>query len=178
MPAPQNIIDTVRALFSDFTLLVKQEFDLARAEVGEKIEQLQIGVAAIAGGLLIAFVALLVLVQALVVALANIMPPSLASLLVGVLLAVIAFVAVMKGRQNLKAENLAPTRTLNSVRDSADEMAEFYQKETDLKLAAALEHIKNSLAIFIGSVVLFLTVLSAETALMMPDTSQMMFNPR
>jgi type IV pilus assembly protein PilC len=65
-----------------------------------------------------------------------------------------------------------------SVQESADEMAEFYQKETTLKMASALESIKTFLAIFVGLIVLFLTILSAETALMMPDTSQMMFNPR
>jgi protein-S-isoprenylcysteine O-methyltransferase Ste14 len=123
MPAP-NIIDTVRALFSDFTLLVKQEFDLARAEMSEKFEQIQVGVAAIAAGLLIAFVALLVLVQALVVALSNIMPPSIASLLVGIILAVVAFVSVTMGRQSLAARNLTPQRTLNSFRDSAETIKE------------------------------------------------------
>ncbi len=123
MPAP-NIIDTVRALFSDFTLLVKQEFDLARAEMSEKFEQIQVGVAAIAAGLLIAFVALLVLVQALVVALSNIMPPSIASLLVGIILAVVAFVSVTMGRQSLAARNLTPQRTLNSLRDSAETIKE------------------------------------------------------
>jgi protein-S-isoprenylcysteine O-methyltransferase Ste14 len=123
MPAP-NIIDTVRALFSDFTLLVKQEFDLARAEMSEKFEQIQVGVAAIAAGLLIAFVALLVLVQALVVALSNIMPPSIASLLVGIILAVVAFVSVTMGRQSLAARNLTPQRTLDSLRDSAETIKE------------------------------------------------------
>lgn len=124
MPAPNTIVDTVHALFSDFTLLVRQEFDLARAEVGEKLEQAQTGVAAIAAGLLIAFTALLVLVQALVVALSEFMPPAIASLLVGVILAVTAFVCVRKGRQNLSAENLAPQRTLNSLRHDAETIKE------------------------------------------------------
>ena len=91
MTNTSNIIETVRALISDATLLMQQEARLARAEAGEKIEQIQIGMVSIVTGLLIAFCALLVLVQALVVALANIMPASVAALVVGITLAVIAF---------------------------------------------------------------------------------------
>lgn len=115
-----STVETIRALVSDFVLLVKQEFALARAEMEEKFEQIQVGVAAIAAGLLIAFVALMVLVQALVVALANIMPPSIASLVVGIVLALIAYAAIYKGQQNLKPKSLAPRRSVNSVRESAE----------------------------------------------------------
>ncbi|EFL88626.1 phage holin family protein [Ahrensia sp. R2A130] len=119
-----NITDTVRALVSDATLLVKQEVSLAKAEAEEKFEQVQTGLIAIVSGLLIAFVALLVLVEALVVALANIMPPSLAALLVGVILAVVAFFAVKKGQDNLSVKNLKPRRTMNAVREDAETLKE------------------------------------------------------
>lgn len=115
-----NIIDTVKSLVSDATLLAQQEARLARAEVGEKIEQVQIGMIGIVSGLLLAFCALLILLQALVVALSNIMPPSLAALLVGVVLAALAYVSVKAGTEQLKAKNLVPERTLNSMRDSAE----------------------------------------------------------
>lgn len=115
-----NIIETVKSLVSDATLLMQQEARLARAEVGEKVEQVQLGIIAIVSGLLLAFCALLILLQALVVALANIMPASLAALLVGVVLAVIAYISVKAGAEQLKAKNLMPNRTINSVRDSAE----------------------------------------------------------
>lgn len=120
MTSNSNIIDTVKALVSDATLLMQQEARLARAEVGEKVEQVQLGIIAIVSGLLLAFCALLILLQALVVALANIMPASLAALLVGVVLAVIAYVSVKAGSDQLKTSNLMPNRTINSVRDSAE----------------------------------------------------------
>ncbi len=115
-----NIIETVKSLVSDATLLMQQEARLARAEMGEKVEQVQLGIIAIVSGLLLAFCALLILLQALVVALANIMPASLAALLVGVVLAVIAFISVKAGAEQLKAKNLMPNRTINSVRESAE----------------------------------------------------------
>ncbi len=120
MTSNSNIIDTVKALVSDATLLMQQEARLARAEVGEKVEQVQLGIIAIVSGLLLAFCALLILLQALVVGLANIMPASLAALLVGVVLAVIAYVSVKAGSDQLKTSNLMPNRTINSVRDSAE----------------------------------------------------------
>ncbi|GKX35787.1 MAG: nutrient deprivation-induced protein [Rhizobiaceae bacterium MnEN-MB40S] len=119
-----NIIQTIRELIADATLLVRQEIDLAKAEAAEKLGQIQAGVAAVAVGLLIALTALLVLVQALVVALGNIMPPALAALIVGVVLALIAFVLVMNGANQLKPENLAPKRTIRSVRENAEKMKE------------------------------------------------------
>ena len=124
MTTPTNIADTVRALFSDTTLLVKQEIALAKAEASEKLENIQTGLIAIVAGMLIAFVALLVLVQALVVALANIMPPAVASLLVGIVLAIVAFIAVKAGQSQLSAENLKPTRTMRSVREDAETIRE------------------------------------------------------
>jgi len=119
-----NITDTVRALVSDATLLVKQEVSLARAEAEEKFDQVQTGLIAVVSGLLIAFVALIVLVQALVVALGNFMPQSVAALLVGVVLAIIAFVAVKTGQDNLSPKNLKPRRTLNAVRQDAETLKE------------------------------------------------------
>lgn len=119
-----TITDNVRALFADSTLLVRQEIALAKAEAAEKLSDIQTGVAAMAAGALIAFVALMVLIQALVVALANIMPASLASLLVGVVLAVVAFIAVKSGQNKLAASNLKPERTIDSIRETAQDIRE------------------------------------------------------
>lgn len=119
MTTPTNIADTVRALFSDATLLVKQEIALAKAEAGEKLDQVQTGIISIVGALFLAFVALIVLVLALIGALAKLdfLDMTTASLLVGVILAVIAFIAFKAGQKQLT--DLSPDRTINSVREDA-----------------------------------------------------------
>jgi len=61
------------------------------------------------------------------------------------------------------------------VRESADEMAEFYEKETTLKMQAAVETIKTAVAIIISIIVGLLTVITAETALIQPTASDIMF---
>ena len=119
MTTTTNIADTVRALFSDATLLVKQEVALAKAEANEKMGQVQTGVIGIVSAMFIAFVALIVLVQALIGALAKLdfLDVTTASLLVGIVLAIIAFIAFKTGQKSL--EDLRPDRTINSVREDA-----------------------------------------------------------
>jgi uncharacterized membrane protein YqjE len=118
----------VGALVSDLahglTTLVRQELRLAQAEGSEKITNVVIGVAAIFGGLLIAACALLILLQALVIALTHYMPDWMAALVVGVAVAIIAFIAIWQGRRNLSLEKLAPRRTIRSVRDTTEMVME------------------------------------------------------
>ena len=61
-----------------------------------------------------------------------------------------------------------------AVRKSAQQMADYYEKETTLKLKVAVESIQTAVALFIGLMVAFLTVLSAETALIRPSANDMM----
>ena len=55
-----------------------------------------------------------------------------------------------------------------SVRESANEMGDFYEKETTLKLEATVEGIKTGTAIVISVMVAILTIISAESALISP----------
>lgn len=109
----------VTELIADVGQLIRQELRLVQAEASEKLKQAQNGVYAIITGLLVAFCALLILLQALVVGLSNVMPPWLASLSVGLVLAIVAFVLIGHGRNNLKAKNLMPERSLRAGRDLA-----------------------------------------------------------
>ncbi len=79
-----------------------------------------VALGAIAGGAILALAALMVLLQALVIAIAEIgVPPALASLIVGVVVAAIAYFMIHKGTNDLKASSLAPTRTMDSLRSDA-----------------------------------------------------------
>jgi len=118
------LADTVRGLFDDLSALVRQEFALAKAETGEKMEQVQTGLMSVLFGMLVGFCALIVLTQAVVVALSNVMPPSLAAALVGAVLGVIAYAAIRHGETNLKPKNLAPRRTMRSVSEQTQKIKE------------------------------------------------------
>lgn len=109
-----SIGQLVSGLVNDFGRLVRQELRLAQAETTEKLEQAQTGMYEVITGLLLAFCGLLILLQALVIGLSNVMPAWAASLIVGGVLALIAFVLIRQGAKNLKPGNLVPERTLRA----------------------------------------------------------------
>ena len=61
-----------------------------------------------------------------------------------------------------------------AVRKSAQQMADYYERETTLKLKVAVETIQTFVGLFIGLMVAFLTVLSAETAMIRPSANDIM----
>ena len=107
-------------LVGELSALMHQEVLLAKKEMTEKISQIGKGGASLAVGGVILFAGFLVLLTSAVVALAHTMPVWLSALLVGGVVTVVGGVLLMKGISNLKAENLAPKRTIDSLkRDKA-----------------------------------------------------------
>ena len=120
----RSVTGLMSDLIADASTLFRQEIRLAQAEGTEKITQAAIGAVAILGGLLVATCALLVLLQALVIALSEYMAPALAALVVGVVVALIAFVMIWQGKRNLSPDKLMPQRTMQSLRDDKDMVME------------------------------------------------------
>ncbi len=111
-------------LWRETSTLVHDEVELATAEISEKVSQLGTGAAAIAVGGAIVFAGFLVLLGAATGALYMMMSTEhriwLAPLIVGLVVVVLGFVALGIGRSELKAKNLAPQRTIDSMRDNAE----------------------------------------------------------
>jgi hypothetical protein len=118
--------DTFRGLIGDViedaTTLVRQELRLAQTEAVEKLAEAQNRMIVLIAGLLLGFCALLILLQAVVAALATVMAPWLASVIVGLVL-VIAAVALIKYGQG-DAADLKPRRTIRSLKKDKDMVAE------------------------------------------------------
>ncbi|HYZ26033.1 MAG TPA: phage holin family protein [Geminicoccaceae bacterium] len=107
-------------LSRDITTLFRKEIELARAETSEKVTQSFVAIGSIAGGAILALAALMVLLQALVIAIAELgVPAGWSSLIVGVVVAAIAYGLIQKGTNDLKAGSLAPSRTINSLKRDA-----------------------------------------------------------
>ena len=124
----RSLKELLSDLTNSVTTLVRKEIQLARAETSEKITQSMIAVGSIAAGGILALSALIVLLQALVIAIAELgVPPALAALIVGLVVAVIAYVLIHKGTNDLKATNLAPARTMDSLRRDAQVVKEQVQ---------------------------------------------------
>lgn len=117
----------LRDLISEVSELIRQELRLARAETAEKMSRAQSSVIYLAAGLLAAFCALLILLQALIIGLSHVIPAWAASLAVGGALAAAAFVLMRLGQSGLTPANLVPERTLDSVRRDKDLVMEKVQ---------------------------------------------------
>ena len=109
---------------NQLTRLVRGEVALAKAEVAQNIKNAGLGIALLVGAVVLVFVALNVLVLALVAALSAIMPAGWASLLVGVVLLAVAGLLAMRGLNALKPENIAPNRTVRNVQADAQTIKE------------------------------------------------------
>lgn len=120
----QSLRAILKDLIDEVSQLIRQELRLAQAESAEKLSQVQSGLISVVAGLLLAFAALLILLQALVIALSNIVQPWLASVIVGLVVAVFSFAFVKKGQSNLKVVNLVPERTLHSIKQDKDVVME------------------------------------------------------
>src|ERR671918_918333 len=121
----RSLKDLLADLTENITTLFRKEIQLARAETSEKITQVGVAIGAIAGGAILALAALIVLLQALVMAITEAgVPAGWASLIVGVVVAVVAYVLIHKGTNDLKASNLAPNRTMGSLKRDAQVVKE------------------------------------------------------
>jgi nucleoside permease NupC len=109
---------------NQLTRLVRGEVALAKAEVAQNVKNAGLGIALLVGAVVLVFVALNVLVVALVAALSSIMPAGWASLLVGLVLLGVAGLLAMRGLNALKPENIAPSRTLANVQADAQTIKE------------------------------------------------------
>ena len=119
----------LRDLTHNVSDLVRSEIALARAETSEKISQAGTAVASIAAGAAFGIAALIIVLQALVIALAEVMEPWLASALVGLAVAALAWFLIKKGQNDLKATNLMPDRTIRNVREDARMAADRVQPD-------------------------------------------------
>jgi hypothetical protein len=105
--------------------LVRDELALAKAEMTEKGKKAGVGAGLLGGGGLVALYGVAALLAAVVLGLAEAMPPWLAALIVAVVLFAVAGVLAMSGRKQVKqATPPVPEETVRSVKADIDEVKE------------------------------------------------------
>jgi Putative Actinobacterial Holin-X, holin superfamily III len=106
-------------LTQDLSLLVRQETQLAKTEIQEKISRAGRNLASLAAGGVVALVGGLAITAALILLLVDPigLEPWLAALLIGVLFAGIGYVMLSGGLRHLKQLDPAPRRTVESIKE-------------------------------------------------------------
>jgi len=119
-------------LFSDLwresATLIRNEAELAKAEIAEKVSALGTGMVSLAIGGAVLFAGFLLVLFAIVSGLAQVLPaqqaPWLAPLIVGAIVLFVGWLLLASGRDKLKTESLKPSRIARSVRRDAEVVKE------------------------------------------------------
>jgi len=116
---------TLGQLFGDLSrqlsTLIRQEIALARAEMTTTATAVGRDAATIGLGGALLYAAFLTLMGAIVLLLIDMgIPGWLAALGVALIVGVIGGIMVGSGRQSLASQNIAPTRTVETLKDDAD----------------------------------------------------------
>lgn len=113
--------EVARDLTRDLSLLVRQEVQLAKAEMAEKGRIAAPGVGMIGGATVAALLAGGALVAAAILALSIFLPEWLAALIVGTVLAVAAYVLVKQGKERVaEAGAPIPEQTIETVKEDVE----------------------------------------------------------
>lgn len=120
---PYKVDKPIGELISDLThelrTLLKQEMELFRSEMQEKMVHFLKDAAAIGVGCVILYFGVLVLLAAVVLGVATLMPAWLAALLVATIFLVIGFVLVEKGLIDARKQTLKPEKTRETFKETA-----------------------------------------------------------
>jgi len=113
-------------LTQDLSLLVRQETQLAKTEIQEKISRASRDLVSLAAGGVVALVGGLALTAAIILLLVDPigLAPWLAALLVGALLAGGGYVLLRGGLRDLKELDPAPRRTVESIKEDIQRVKE------------------------------------------------------
>ena len=121
-----SVGELVGQLSQDLSLLVRQETQLAKTEIQEKISRASRDLVSLAAGGVVALVGGLALTAALILLLVDPigLEPWLAGLLVGLLFAGVGYRMLSGGLRDLKQLDPAPRRTVESIKEDIQSVKE------------------------------------------------------
>lgn len=118
----RSIGELFTELAGDTSTLVRQEVALAKAELTRNAARIgkQVGLLAIGGAL--GYAALLAVVAAAIMGLAEVIPAWVSALVVGIVFALIAGLLISKALHALKQTEVAPRVTIETLKEDAQWM--------------------------------------------------------
>ena len=118
--ADSSVGELMSNVMKDLSTLVRQEMELAKAEVKAEAGKAAKGAGMLGGAGFAGYMVLLFLSIALWQGLANVMDAGWAALIVAVLWAIIGGVLYANGRKKLKDVDPVPHRTVDTIKEDAE----------------------------------------------------------
>ncbi|MFC8952901.1 phage holin family protein [Streptomyces sp. NPDC057101] len=115
----RSIGDLVGAIGSDLSQLVRDEIELAKAEIKQESTKAGKAVGMLGGAGYAGHLVLLLGSLTVIFALANVMDPAWAALIVTAVWAVVGAVLYVTGRKRLRGVHLKPEQTMEAVKEDA-----------------------------------------------------------
>jgi hypothetical protein len=117
----RSLGDLFAELARETSTLVRQEVQLAKAELTQSASEAGRGIASLVAGGAIAYAGLLFLLLAVVLGLWDAgLEPWLSALIVGLVVVAIGAFLVLRARESLKPANLAPRRTVETLKEDQE----------------------------------------------------------
>jgi predicted lipid-binding transport protein (Tim44 family) len=117
----KGLTDLLKDLARETTTLFRQEVELAKAEIAQKAKQAGAGAGMFGGAAVLGLGAFGALTAMLILALAIVMPATVAALIVMVVYAAIAAFLAMQGRQRMReAAPPMPEQTVETVKEDVE----------------------------------------------------------
>ena len=123
---PSSVVDLLKNLRDDTTTLVRDEISLAKTEISEKIASSSRNVAYLAGGALVAYAALILILLGISLMFRDLFVSAgmntasaslLGFLLVAAAVGALGALLIVKALNTLKKESLTPTKTAETLKE-------------------------------------------------------------
>jgi VIT1/CCC1 family predicted Fe2+/Mn2+ transporter len=111
-------------LANNSAALVRDEIDLAKQEMSEKVKSFRAGVVTLAVGGLVGLLGVMTLLAAAVIGLAYYVGPGYSALIIGAVLAVAAAIFATVGVGQLKRTSLKPEQTIETLEEDKEWLKE------------------------------------------------------
>jgi len=136
--ASRSLPDIFSDLVAQFTSLLQKEGQLARAELSENIGKAAMGLGFVIGGAVLLIPALVVLLDAAVVAITERghLAPYWSALIVGGAVLILGLVLLAFGTSRLRPSNMLPTRTMQQLQRDASVAKAQFEESHELHRAA------------------------------------------
>jgi uncharacterized membrane protein YqjE len=116
----RSIGELIADLSRETTTLVRQEVQLAKAEMSQKASRVGKNVGFLVVGGVVAYTGLLAIVAAVIIVLGNAIPLWVSALAVGLVIAIVGLILVLKGANTLRQEDPTPQETIETLKEDRE----------------------------------------------------------